>query len=916
MEPVIFTDVLHVPTLSNNLLSILTLTTCHGLVVVLKGRKVFFNDANCTLLFTATVDSTTTAYLDGTTVCVPQPECSALKAMVVDKSLIHRRMCHLGHDHIDQLVHEDLMEDLTLTSTSPMAELCEPCISGKQHHAPFPKTAERATGLLDHIFSNVHGPMPVAGHGTGRKYWVTFIDDHSHWLEVYDMLKKSDVFASFKLFKSLVERQTGRKIRCFHNDKGGEYKLGALLKFCADEGIRVEFTTRATPQQNGVAERSNRTMSEAITSMITEANLPPSFWNHALSTYHHVHNRCLTSALGKDITPYEVFKGRKPKIGHLRVFGCRAYVLIGRDKRKSLQGHTMKGVFIGYPDNYAGWKVYIPSTKKTVVSQDVIFDEFSFPGLSEKGIASSDIPHPAQFPELGDIEPYDSDEPFLALPFLPPVPPPELVGAIPPHMAPSVPALAFEPPPAPPAVVIPPSRECHPRQAHGMAYNPNAVYYDAIQCQIAKKSPLNPPAPPPVAPPPDPLPPVNQPMWNIGVSDIDANGEQEVAFQLNTASAEALMLAAHVYVAAGLDFGGFGAMCAGAAGQQAQHAFKVGAHDTNPRNFTEAMSSENAAQWWEAMCEEMNALQGNGTWRVVYLSAGKKAIGSRWVFKVKHLPDGTVECFKACVVAQGFSQHPGVDFDETFAPTARWNAVCTILALAAIDDMHLKSVDISSAFLNGVVDAELYLHFPEGFPPEIPAGLVKLPGDGEPVGLLDKGLYGLKQGAYLWHKEMHRVFLLLGFTRIDSDPCVYVYIRDDVRVIIPVHVDDMTIVSKSHPSILHVISELKKHFKLRHLGPTTGLLGVRVTRDRPARKLWIDQRAYAIDVLSRFSMLNSKAVTTPMDPNIRLSKSQSPQSPEEEEEMRNIPYIQATGALLYLALCTRPDIAYSVGVLG
>jgi hypothetical protein len=248
MEPVIFTDVLHVPTLSNNLLSILTLTTRHGLVVVLKGRKVFFNDANRTLLFTATVDSTTTAYLDETTICVPQPECSALKAMVVNKSLIHRRMCHLGRDYVDQLVREDLVEDLTLTSTSPMAELCEPCISGKQHCAPFPKTAERATGLLDCIFSDVHGPMPVAGHGTGRKYWVTFIDDHSRWLEAYDMLKKSDVFASFKLFKSLVERQTGHKIRCFHNDEGGEYKLGALLKFCADEGIRVEFTTRATPQ--------------------------------------------------------------------------------------------------------------------------------------------------------------------------------------------------------------------------------------------------------------------------------------------------------------------------------------------------------------------------------------------------------------------------------------------------------------------------------------------------------------------------------------------------------------------------------------------------------------------------------------------------------------------------------------------
>ena len=96
----------------------------------------------------------------------------------------------------------------------------------------------------------------------------------------------------------------------------------------------------------------------------------------------------------------------------------------------------MKGVFIGYPDNYAGWKVYIPSTKKIVVSRDVIFDEFCFPGLSEKGTASSDTPHPAQFPELGDVEPYDSDEPLPSLssllPVPPPIPLPEAVGAVPP----------------------------------------------------------------------------------------------------------------------------------------------------------------------------------------------------------------------------------------------------------------------------------------------------------------------------------------------------------------------------------------------------------------------------------------------------------------------------------------------------
>ena len=173
--------------------------------------------------------------------------------------------------------------------------------------------------------------MPVRSHN-GRLYWATFIDDASRWMEAYELAKKSDLFAAFSQFKALVEKQTGRNIKCFHNDEGGEFKLKALIEFCKEEGIHIEWTTRATPQQNGVAERSNRTIGEAITAMLDESNLPPSFWNEALNVYCHVHNRCPTSALPKDKTPFEAFKGHKPRIGHLRVFGCRAYVLIGHDK--------------------------------------------------------------------------------------------------------------------------------------------------------------------------------------------------------------------------------------------------------------------------------------------------------------------------------------------------------------------------------------------------------------------------------------------------------------------------------------------------------------------------------------------------------------------------------------------------------
>lgn len=152
-------------------------------------------------------------------------------------------------------------------------------------------------------------------------------------------------------------------------------------------------------------------------------------------------------------------------------------------------------------------------------------------------------------------------------------------------------------------------------------------------------------------------------------------------------------------------------------------------------------------------------------------------------------------------------------------------------------------------------------------------------------------MYGLKQGAYLWNKRLNEVFLSMGFARVVSDPCVYIYLRNDIRIIIPVHVDDMTIASTDYKATMKVIDELCTHFKLRHLGPTVSLLGVHVIWDRTKRWITLDQRAYKIDLLARFSMLDYNPVTTPMDPNRKLLKSDGASTVEEKEAMAKVPYI-------------------------
>jgi hypothetical protein len=268
------------------------------------------------------------------------------------------------------------------------------------------------------------------------------------------------------------------------------------------------------------------------------------------------------------------------------------------------------------------------------------------------------------------------------------------------------------------------------------------------------------------------------------------------------------------------------------------------------------------------------------------------------VFKVKKNSDGSVEHYKARVVAKGFSQRPGIDFFDTFAPTTKWALLCAILAVAALQDLKLESFDISTAYLNEEIDAEVYMRQPEGFEQRGPDWVCKLL----------KGLYGLKQGGKLWFDKLDGVLTELGFKRICSDASIYVWDKDGLKLIVPIFVDDLTIASKSKQQISQFKSDLAKHFRLWDLGPMLFLLGVSIQQNRSKHQLRLSQCQYAIDLLQQFEFADCGPVSTPMDPGLCLSVSQAPSTPEEVQAMKNVPYINAVGAWMYLAIATCQDI--------
>ena len=181
----------------------------------------------------------------------------------------------------------------------------------------------------------------------------------------------------------------------------------------------------------------------------------------------------------------------------------------------------------------------------------------------------------------------------------------------------------------------------------------------------------------------------------------------------------------------------------------------------DPTTYMEAMKSNYSAEWTDACQYEINALSKNQTWDLVDLPPGRKAVKSKWVFKLK--ADGH---YHTRLMAKGFTQIPGIDYDETFSPVAHFDSIRLLLALAALENWEIHQLDVKSAFLNGVLDEEIYMEQPQGF---------IIAGKENKVCRLKKAIYGLKQASRAWNKQFHGVLTGLGFKRMSSDAGIYVY---------------------------------------------------------------------------------------------------------------------------------------------
>ena len=269
-------------------------------------------------------------------------------------------------------------------------------------------------------------------------------------------------------------------------------------------------------------------------------------------------------------------------------------------------------------------------------------------------------------------------------------------------------------------------------------------------------------------------------------------------------------------------------------------------------------------------------------------------IECKWVFRAKHGKDGKVERYKACLVAKGYAQKYGVDYNETFSPVVRFSSIRALLAFAVQNDMLVHQMDVVTAFLNGHLKEDIYMEQPPGY---------VQPGTENLVCKLKRSLYGLKQSPRCWNATFREHLESTHFRQSTADPCVFIRTEETGVTIVAVYVDDLIIITKTPERMEEVKSNLAAKFKMKDLGKLHYCLGITIEQDNKRKCLWLHQRQYILEMLRRYGLSQAKLATTPADISVKLKLDDGV-----SKAVDPIRYQSMVGSLFDAATATRPDM--------
>ncbi|GJV89010.1 hypothetical protein Tco_1532948 [Tanacetum coccineum] len=908
--------------------------------------------------------------------------CLIAKASVDESMMWHRRLGHLNFKTMNKLVRNNLVRGLPSKSFEN-DHTCVACLKGKQHKASCKtKLVNSVSKPLHTLHMDLFGPTSVSSLNH-KWYCLVVTDDFSRFTWTFFLKSKDETGSILRNLITEIENLKDLKVKIIRCDNGGEFKNREMDEFCTKKGIKREFSNARTPQQNGVAERRNRTLIEAARTMLADAKLPVTFWAEAVSTACYVQNRVLVNK-SQNKTPYELFNGRSPAIGFLRPFGCHVMILNTLDHLGKFDAKGDEGYFVGYSLSSKAFRVFNKRTKKVEENLHVDFLEnkpiekgagpnwlFDIDSLTNSmnyvpvvvaGTSSTNISgtkedanqavkdnvsslrfialpnwfHDAHMEtsndsvrnseanddpqkeqdgtadvseSSGNTNPTASSKDSLAdqvEPVLSPTVESEVPTVSSPVPTVSTNVLDSESPelPASPTVEtavptvstpiptgsksIPPITSSLPKiiSRGGSSYSEplslgnvmgdffgdttNSTSLTEVEADISNmETDIQ------VSPTPTLRINKDHPKSQI-IGPIDT----PVQTRHKAKNVEEQSFIATIHQKTNPDL--------------LQYClFSCFLSQEEPKKIVDALKDES---WVEAMQEELLQFQIQNVWVLVDCPKGVRPIGTKWVLKNKKDERGIVIRNKARLVAQGYTQEEGIDYEEVFAPVARIEAIRLFLAYASYMGFTVYQMDVKSAFLYGTIDEEVYVMQPPGFEdPEFP----------DKVYRVEKAMYGLHQAPRAWYGTLSKYLLANGFQRGTIDQTLFIRKHKGEFLLVQVYVDDI-IFGSSNPKLCREFEALMHDkFKMSAMGELTFFLGLQVLQKNDG--IFISQDKYVGDILKKFGYTDVRTAKTPMDKENPWGKD----GPGKDVDLHL--YRSMIGSLMYLT-ASRPDIMFAVCV--
>lgn len=714
----------------------------------------------------------------------------------------HERLGHLSISQMKLLSSEiddkDVEKELKQIKLNDTRIECVACDRGKKTREHFNReSSEEIKKIGDVVYSDLSGRIAPPSIGY-KEYYITFTDGKSRYSKIAFLEKKSDALTAFKHYWNELNTQKGIRIKKLVTDEGSDYVNQDFKQFCLKKGIKHVVTPPYTPQQNGISERLNLTIMNKVRCMLAHRNIPPKFWAEAACYANYLKNMSPTQIL-KGKTPYEIYHKKKPDLKMVRTFGCRVMYKDNAQKKK-LADRSFVGTFVGVDDNkYRIWNIkrrtvefsrdvtfYEKEGEETVPEQITI--EYSQESTSDSEDqssgnqsdsndttrASSTQPQSERFEIVLSSDSSSrrtsssSSESEISgslgenQDFLPQQYDQESIGNESSERSGSdnEPSIGNESGErsgsdnessgSEESESEQPEQESESEESHSEKSSKSDDSDSESDTSDEGNSKDEDETP-------------NLPLHKVGtnveckfkvgkgnatkkyqgkIKKVHKNHTYDVYFYEDQQTTRYLKHQKLAVI------------------QETQLSVKI----EEPQTWNEMLNSTQKDDWMKAVQAELKSLQDMKTWSEIERKPTHKLIDSKWVFKLKYKPDGSIERYKARLVARGFMQKQGIDYSETYAPVVNCKVLRFLISHATKLKLEIDQMDVETAFLHGELEEEVYM--------KIPVGLTGIASN--KVLKLNRSLYGLKQSPRCWNKKFTTTLRNNGYAQSTADSCLFV----------------------------------------------------------------------------------------------------------------------------------------------